>query len=147
MQQFIELFLKAERGLSVDMSTIPSEDENSRVGHQNGSQDVIKPIYKPQKKHSPKLSSVLVQYLKKQRLDGVSEKTLRDKKAIVELFIRIVGDKPIREYQRKHTQGFKDKALKLPPCVQRKPKQSIESLIAKAETTISITTFNNYLNP
>ncbi|EPJ55525.1 MAG: hypothetical protein OFPI_03280 [Osedax symbiont Rs2] len=41
---------------------------------------------------SPKLSKVFEQYRKKQLLDGVGEKTLDDKRSVMNLLIRIIGD-------------------------------------------------------
>ena len=96
-------------------------------------------------KASPKLSVVLQKYLCVQRQNGIGEKTLGDKKSIVELLIRIVGDLPMNSYQRKHAQAFKEKAMKLPPRTNQKVKGTLDKLIAEATTTISVTTFNNYM--
>ncbi len=60
---------------------------------------------------------MLDEYLKVQRMEGVSEKAIGDKQSVVELLIRIVGDLPIHSYQREQAQAFKQTALKLPTRV------------------------------
>ena len=94
---------------------------------------------------SPKLSKVFEQYRKKQLLDGVGEKTLDDKRSVMNLLIRIIGDLPVSGYQRSHANKFKDIALQLPTQVNRKGDVSIRQLIENAKFTISTTTFNNYI--
>lgn len=94
---------------------------------------------------SPKLSVILEKYLHAQRLDGVGEKTIGDKRSVAQLLIRIVGDLPVNEYKREQAQKFKDIALQLPPRMHQKAKASLDQLIAQATETISLTTFNNYV--
>ncbi|MBE9397101.1 tyrosine-type recombinase/integrase [Pontibacterium sp. N1Y112] len=93
----------------------------------------------------PKLSEITDQYLKTQRLEGVSEKTVADKRSVVELLVRIIGDKPVDQISRKAAQRFRETALKLPPRMNQLSPKPLEKLIEEAETTISITTFNNYV--
>jgi len=93
----------------------------------------------------PSLSQVMEEYESRQRLDGVSEKTISDKRAVVDLLVRIVGDLPVKHVVRKDAQSFIETALKLPPRLNQLPKKHLKQLIKGAETTISATTFNNYV--
>jgi len=93
----------------------------------------------------PMISEVLNDYLQEQQREGVSLKTLSDKRSVVQLFIRIVGDLPINEINRKEARKFKSVALKLPPRINLLSDKPLDRLIEAAEETISITTFNNYV--
>ncbi|UTW13375.1 site-specific integrase [Marinobacterium rhizophilum] len=142
LEQMQAVFSSVEQGRKADLSTVswkrPERDSVPRIA-------TPLPVLEAPEKACPKLSVVLEQYLKAQRREGVGEKTLGDKKSIVELLIRIVGDLPMHRYQRQQAQQFKETALQLPPRVNQKGKVSLEQLIAEAETTISTTTFNNYV--
>lgn len=93
----------------------------------------------------PLISEVLNDYLQEQQREGVSVKTLSDKRSVVQLFIRIVGDLPINEISREEARRFKSVALRLPPRINLLSDKPLEQLIDAAEETISITTFNNYV--
>jgi len=94
---------------------------------------------------APLLSAVLSEYFVTQRLEGVGERTIRAKLGVANLLYRIIGDVPVDEYSREVMQAFKSTALKLPPRLNQLGDISIEEAIAQAKTTISITTFNNYV--
>ncbi len=142
LEQAQSLFTQAEAGQSVDLSALSWKRPERPIEKQQQSAKVEPTA---PEKTSPKLSVVLQQYLKAQRLEGVGEKTLGDKRSVMELLMRIVGDLPIHRYQRQQAQKFKEIALQLPPRANQKGKVSIEKLIAEATTTISLTTFNNYV--
>ena len=93
----------------------------------------------------PMISEVLNEYLQEQQREGVSLKTLSDKRSVVQLFIRIVGDLPIHEINREEARKFKSVALKLPPRINLLSDKPLDRIIEVAEDTISITTFNNYV--
>lgn len=95
---------------------------------------------------SPTISKLLDSYREKQELEGVSQKTIDDKAAVVHLFIRVVGDIPVSEISMTHAKAFRDTALKVPPMVTRLLKtKTLDQVIAQAEKTISVTTYNNYV--
>lgn len=72
-------------------------------------------------------------------------KTLDDKKAVASLLVRVIGDQPINLITRKEAHQFRETALKLPPRIHQLSVASLEEAIAQAGTTISLTTFNNYV--
>ncbi len=72
-------------------------------------------------------------------------KSLDDKRAVAVLLTRIIGDMPIDQITRKDAHLFRETALKLPPRLHQLPDQPLEWSIAEATTTISVTTFNNYV--
>jgi len=94
---------------------------------------------------APLLSSVLGEYFVAQRLDGVSERTIRTKQGVANLFYQVVGDVPVDQYSRSMMQTFKATALKLPPRLNQLGDITMEEAINQAKTTISNTTFNNYV--
>lgn len=94
---------------------------------------------------APSFSKVVDEYLRQQAREGVSTKTLDDKRAMASLFVRVIGDHPINLITRKETQLFRETALKLPPRIHQLSVTSLEQAIAEAKTTISQTTFNNYV--
>lgn len=96
-------------------------------------------------KVGPLISEVLNDYLQEQQREGVSVKTLSDKRSVVQLFIRIVGDLPIGEINREEARKFKTVALRLPPRINLMSDKPLAQLIETAVETISITTFNNYV--
>lgn len=94
---------------------------------------------------APKFSKVVEEHLREQAREGVSLKTLDDKRAVAALLVRIIGDHPINLITRKEAHQFRETALKLPPRIHQLPVTSLEQAIAQATTTISLTTFNNYV--
>lgn len=96
-------------------------------------------------KAGPKFSVVVGDYLQEQRRQGVGEKTLGDKRSVTELMKRIVGNKPIDQISRADARRFKETSLKLPPRMGQSSPRPIKELIREATTTISPTTFNNYI--
>ena len=94
---------------------------------------------------APKFSVVVEEHLREQAREGVSLKTLDDKRAVAALLVRVIGDQPINLITRKEAHRFRETALKLPPRIHQLPVMSLEQAIAQAETTISLTTFNNYV--
>lgn len=61
------------------------------------------------------------------------------------LLTRIIGDMPIDRITRKDAHLFREAALKLPQRLHQLPDQPLEQSIAEATSTISVTTFNNYV--
>ena len=94
---------------------------------------------------APLLFAVLSEYFVTQRLEGVGERTIRAKLGVANLLYKIIGDVPVDEYSRAMMQKFKSTALKLPPRLNQLGDIFIEGAIAQVKTTISITTFNNYV--
>jgi len=143
LEQVEGLFHEVGKGQPVDLSRLSWSDqpEPSPVAAVPASAPDQAPA---PARTSPKLSVALAQYLEAQRLEGVGEKTIGDKRSIVELLVRAVGDMSVHCFQRQHAQQFREVALKLPPRSNRKGNVSLARLIADAESTISTTTFNNY---
>ncbi|WP_244157266.1 phage integrase SAM-like domain-containing protein [Phytopseudomonas argentinensis] len=75
----------------------------------------------------------------------MSIKALDDKRAVATLLVRIIGDQPINLITRQEAHRFRETALKLPPRMHQLSVTTLEEAIAQAETTISLTTFNNYV--
>lgn len=94
---------------------------------------------------SPRFLAVVEEHLTQQRREGVLVKSLDDKRAVAVLLTRIVGDMPIDQITRKDAHIFRETALKLPPRLHQLPDQPLEKSIAEATSTISVTTFNNYV--
>lgn len=94
---------------------------------------------------SPNFLSVVDEQLVQQRREGVAVKSLDDKRAVAVLLTRIIGDMPIDQITRKDAHLFRETALKLPPRLHQLPDQPLEQSIAEATSTISVTTFNNYV--
>ncbi|MCJ8339976.1 MAG: site-specific integrase [Pseudomonadales bacterium] len=139
LEKIQRLYSLADSGESFDLSTLTWEVAASPE---------VKPKAPPLSEvtnTSPKLSKVFERYRKMQLLDGVSEKTLDDKRSVMSLLIRIVGDLPVSKYQRSHANKFKDTSLQLPTEVNRKGDVSIQQLIDNAKFNISTTIFNNYI--
>ncbi|WP_219993097.1 site-specific integrase [Chromohalobacter israelensis] len=105
----------------------------------------VSPVAPPK----PVLSDLLEAYRHHQSLEGVSLKTIDDKQSVIRLLIRICGDKTPSEYTLDDAKRFRDTALKLPPLVTRilrkNPDRTLRELISESDTTISITTYNNYI--
>ncbi|MBK3748791.1 tyrosine-type recombinase/integrase [Stutzerimonas balearica] len=96
--------------------------------------------------NAPRFSKVVQECLEQQSHEGVAAKTLSDKRSVAELMIRIVGDLPVDLITRQDARKFREMALKLPPRMNQLPEgQSLEQIIETATTTISLTTFNNYV--
>lgn len=94
---------------------------------------------------APSFLAVVDEQLVQQRREGVAVKSLDDKRAVAVLLTRIIGDKPVDQITRKDAHLFRETALKLPPRLHQLPDQPLEQSIAEATTTISVTTFNNYV--
>lgn len=141
LEQVNELFNQALKGLEVCLSVLSWERPQALTEIKK----VPRKRSKPPVKQGPKLSEVLIEYLKEQRLQGVGEKTIGDKKSVVELLILIIGDLTLKKVERHHARKFKNTALKLPPRIGQHSKKPLEKMIAESESTISITTFNNYV--
>lgn len=135
------LFEAAKRGDIVDVQALTWRENGKSLKHnpspKTGSNELGEGCLK--------LSEVWQRYKREQQLEGVREKTIYDKEAQVSLLVRIVGDIPMRNVDRKVAQQFKEKALKLPPRINLVAGQSVGQLIANATQTISVTTFNNYV--
>ncbi|TFY94554.1 site-specific integrase [Pseudomonas nabeulensis] len=102
-------------------------------------------IAKGSAQQSPGFLAVVDEQLVQQRREGVAVKSLDDKRAVAVLLTRIIGDMPIDQITRKDAHLFRETALKLPPRLYQLPDQPLEQSIAEATTTISVTTFNNYV--
>lgn len=89
--------------------------------------------------------AVVDELLAHQLREGVLLKSLDDKRAVAVLLTRIIGDVSIDQITRKDAHRFRETALKLPPRLNQLPDQPLEQSIAEATSTISITTFNNYV--
>lgn len=95
---------------------------------------------------SPSFSRVVEECLEQQRMEGVSTKTIDDKQSVAALLVRIIGDLPIDLITRQNARKFREIALQLPPRLNQLPDgQSLEEVIRMATSTISLTTFNNYV--
>ncbi|WP_065760378.1 site-specific integrase [Pseudomonas defluvii] len=95
---------------------------------------------------SPSFSKVVEECLGQQGLEGVSVKTLDDKRSVATLLVRIIGDLPMDLITRQDARKFRETALKLPPRINQLPSSlSLEEVIKTATSTISHTTFNNYV--
>lgn len=94
---------------------------------------------------SPSFLTVVDEQLVQQRREGVAVKSLDDKRAVAVLLTRIIGDMPIDQITRKDAHLFRETALKLPPRLHQLPDQPLEQSVAEATSTISVTTFNNYV--
>lgn len=94
---------------------------------------------------SPRFLSVVDELLTQQLREGVLLKSMDDKRAVAVLLTRIIGDNPIDQITRKDAHRFRETALRLPPRLNQLPDQPLEQSIAEATSTISITTFNNYV--
>lgn len=94
---------------------------------------------------SPSLSSLASSYLAQQEREGVALKTLQDKRSVVSLLVKIVGDLPVAQFTRKEAQLFRETALKLPPRLGQIQDLSLGEIISSASETISVTTFNHYV--
>lgn len=146
LQQVFEIFDNAETCVAADLNLIQWVQELP----QKPIEDVLTPqpvVSIPQEKaiSAPLLSAVLQEYFINQRLEKVSERTIRTKQGVANLFYQIVGDRPVDEYTREMMQDFKATALKLPPRLNQLGDITIAEAIERATTNISITTFNNYV--
>lgn len=96
--------------------------------------------------NAPRFSEVVHECLEHQRQEGIAAKTIADKRSVAEMMIRIVGDLPVDLITRQDARRYRETALKLPPRIYQLPEgQSLEQIIENASTTISLTTFNNYV--
>lgn len=97
----------------------------------------------------PKLSELFETYRLSQLREGVSLKTIDDKEAVIRLLCLICRNKRIDYYTLDDAKMFREKALQLPPLalrtLQRHPEKSLSDLIGRGNTTISVTTYNNYI--
>tara|TARA_R110001599_G_scaffold28026_2_gene97491 strand:+ start:68 stop:1333 length:1266 start_codon:yes stop_codon:yes gene_type:complete len=97
----------------------------------------------------PTLSQFFESYRQFQLVQGVSLKTLDDKEAVVRLLLLICQDKRIDYYTIDDAKLFREKALQLPPLalrtLQKHPNKVFLDLIGRGKSTISITTYNNYI--
>lgn len=107
--------------------------------------EVPRGLVRDRPKLAPKFSTVLEEHVRERAREGVSLKALDDKRAVASLLVRIIGDRPINLITRKEAHQFRETALKLPPRMHQLSVSSLEEAIAQAETTISLTTFNNYV--
>lgn len=141
LEQVGELFRVAANGQLIRLHELSWERPQELVAAQT-LYHVAPPA---EQKSGPKFSAVVSDYLREQRRQGVSEKTLGDKRSVTELMKRIVGDKPIDQISRADTRKFKETSLRLSPRMGQLPPRPIKELIRDATTTISPTTFNNYI--
>lgn len=141
LEQACELFKVAASGQPVKLHELSWERPQELVPTQSLHHEALPAV----KKAGPKFSVVVSDYLREQRRQGVGEKTLGDKRSVTELMKRIVGDKPIDQISRADARKFKETSLKLPPRMGQLPPRPIKELIKGATTTISSTTFNNYI--
>ncbi len=97
----------------------------------------------------PKLSQFFDSYRQFQLFQVVSLKTLDDKEAVVRLLLLVCQDKRIDYYNIDDAKLFREKALQLPPLalrtLQKHPNKVFLDLIGRGKSTISITTYNNYI--
>ena len=83
---------------------------------------------------SPRFSKVVEECLGQQEHEGVSTKTIDDKRSVASLLVRIIGDMPIDLITRQDARKFRETALKLPPRLNQLP----EGLAAWAGCSPSI---------
>lgn len=137
-------------GLNAHKAAVSNDLEQSEGQPKESSQHSQNPVktgLQPST-YSPKLSTALTEYLKTLRLNGVSEKTIGDKRSVVELLIKVVGDCRINEVDRNAAKRFRDVALQLPPRMNKLGVKTLEQAIEKAQEldqTITPTTYNNYI--
>lgn len=124
----------------------------SRVGNvpATAATEPSEPAHTPKlSKPVPKLSELFETYRQSQLLEGVSLKTIDDKEAVIRLLCRVCRDKRIDYYTLDDAKMFRERALQLPPLalrtLQNHPDKSLSDLIGEGDTTISVTTYNNYI--
>ncbi|OYT95192.1 MAG: hypothetical protein CFE49_14120 [Pseudomonas sp. PGPPP3] len=139
------LWLRQQQLESLSSSVLPALPERPIELPQ--APDAVKPMAVQQEAQSASLTLLQMaeEHLKNQLREGLPIKTLDDKRAVATLCARIIGDLPVDQITRKHAHQFKETALKLPPRMHQLPVQPLEKVIAEAKTTISLTTFNNYV--
>ncbi|ROO36956.1 hypothetical protein BIV08_21930 [Pseudomonas sp. AF76] len=137
------LWLRQQQLIGTAMPLPSASQEKPRQGLS------VPPVERVIEKSSPQLSprfiAVVEEHLTQQLREGFLVKSLDDKRAVAALLARIVGNKPIDQITRKDAHLFRETALKLPPRLHQLPDQPLEQSIAEAASTISVTTFNNYV--
>lgn len=139
------LWLRQQQLESLSSSVLPAWSERPVEPPQTLAPVKLIPVQQDAPSTSLTLLQVADEHLKNQEREGLPIKTLDDKRAVARLCARIIGDLPVDQVTRKHAHQFKETALKLPPRMHQLPTQPLEKIIAEAKTTISLTTFNNYV--
>lgn len=118
---------------------------NAPVKDQNPSQAHTEPYTSIQPAKSPSVSKIMDLYAQSLEYEEVSLKTIDDKRAIVRLLVRVIGDKGVSSFTAEDARCFRDTCLKLPPRLSKYPEDwSLEKIINEAQGTITVTTWNNY---
>lgn len=95
------------------------------------------------------LSAVVDEYCANQISEGCwTEKTERENRSIFSLWIRIVGDQPIKGYGHEQHRKYKATLSKLPPNLNKSPKyrgKTIEQILALNAPPAALNTINKNL--
>lgn len=99
-----------------------------------------------------KLSSIIDKFIDEKTIaNSWTEKTLQENKTIYNIFLQLVGDRPITEIDREILLDFRNKLVKLPSNLSKKREyrgkslKEILSMEIKETETLSLTTVNKYL--
>lgn len=116
-----------------------------RKGHQSLSLVKLSPIETKMIVAEDKISTVFTQYLRE--CEGNRSKTIALKNAALNLWIKIIGDFPVKEISKAEVRKFKTSLMILPSNFQKKFRgQSLSALKTVTECkTLSVPTVNNYL--
>ena len=105
------------------------------------------PLY--QQQQSEQLSAVITAYCESQKAEGKwTEKTEQETRAVLALWLRIVGDQPIQEYRHEAHREYRAKLLKLPPNLNKLSRytgKTIDEIIALGDKASAPNTTNKNL--
>lgn len=91
------------------------DEKNTSYQHTAGAPAVTQP-----QKASPLLSAVIPKFLEDyRRKESANTNTMKEYQSACELFLQIVGDKPVHSLTRDNLRGFLDTLVKLPPHMKR----------------------------
>jgi hypothetical protein len=100
-------------------------------------------------KDSDLLSDVIRHYVAENEVGNWSGKTKNEIESSLDLFIKVMGDFPIRSIKRKRVSEFKATLQKLPPNMNKmkeyRDKSIKELLEMDIEKTLAVTTINKHL--
>ena len=102
-----------------------------------------------QQQPSELLSTVIEAYCESQKAEGNwTEKTEEEVRAMLSLWLRIVGDQPIRSYKHDAHREYRSKLLKLPPNLNKIPRykgKTIDEVIELGDKPAAPNTINKNL--
>ena len=98
---------------------------------------------------SERLSTVIAAYCESQIAEGKwTEKTAQETRAVLTLWLRIVGDIPIRDYRHEQHREYRTALLKLPPNLNKNPRyagKTIAEILALGDKPSALNTSNKNL--